>query len=284
MNAEVRRLEEEEHRLREKELDRETATVRAAALSREPQLPEVVTQKECLLAVGIGSFVWWPVWIGRYRDTVHAVSTSRTRRWDVYDFPKVPNDYTFQRLPWDYPTSKEEWKAWHCQNNIKYDAVHEIEPEEMGDDYEAVQSTIANYEGHNKEEAWSKYSVKLLPEERRLLVKKIIEKEDIDKYHHPTHTHKPSVKQELKSATIDRRVENIALSLDNRDKITELKGNLYFTKMSGLLELYNNDPMDYTPITRFQLRGSYEKRIWNRRDAKIDRLIEKMRLFAVSYG
>ena len=109
-------------------------------------------------------------------------------------------------------------------------------------------------------------------------VSRITEAINDEKAFHTTHTHNPSKKKELKSAAVDRRVENIALSLDNFDKITELKGDRYFTKMSGLLELYNNDPMNYTPITRFQLRDSYEKRIGSRREAKIDRLIEKMLL------
>ena len=91
-----------------------------------------------------------------------------------------------------------------------------------------------------------------------------------------THTHEPSLKQKLNSATIDRRVENIVFSLDNQDQITEIFGGKYFIKMSSILALYNEDPINYTPITRFQLRDSFEKRILSRREAKIDRLIEKM--------
>ena len=98
---------------------------------------------------------------------------------------------------------------------------------------------------------------------------------------HTTHIHKPSVKQELNSSKIDQRVESIVLSLDNRDKIAESIGGQYIIKIPKLLALYNNDLdnndlMNYTPITRFQLRESYNNRIWKRKDAKIDRLIENM--------
>lgn len=214
MNEEIREREKAEHLLRERELDRDTALFRVESLEKERQhwpwsgdWPQqdarmVVDTGDGLIVYG--AYSWWP------RGSVRQYGApTRSDERKLPDFPKISNDYVWSPLPWDYPTSKEDWLS-----------VHANEPRR---DY----------------------------------------------------NNDPDVKQKMQSATIDRRVDNIVLSVENYDPNVELFGGKYFINTSRILKLYNNEP-SYTPIDRFQLRRSLKERIEARYEAKIDRLIEKM--------
>lgn len=89
--------------------------------------------------------------------------------------------------------------------------------------------------------------------------------------------HAPKVKQSLRLAKTDQRVETILLSPENTDAITDSFRDFRQPRLSKLLALYNKDDLvNYDPITRGKLRESYEQRFKERKDAKIDKWIEKI--------
>ena len=92
------------------------------------------------------------------------------------------------------------------------------------------------------------------------------------------------VKQNLIFAKIDQRLDAILLSPENTDDITDSFVDFRQVRISKLLEVYNkdldndddNDWVNYDPITRGKLREAYENRFKARKDAKIDKWIEKI--------
>ena len=208
-----------------------------------------------------GAYSWWPrVSVIERQPGVPARSYVK----ELPEFPKISKDYVWQPMPWEPDSqTKDEWIASpSVSESVAFcpECGGFIRSDEHGEAICVACGLVGATPrlDYNGEKA------------------RIAEAISDEKAFHRTHTHKPSVKQNLNSAKVDRRVENIVLSLDDYDPAIEIFGGKYFIKMSKLLDRYNNAPAGYAPITRFQLRDSLEERIVDRSGAKIDRLIEKM--------
>jgi hypothetical protein len=83
-------------------------------MSKEKPLP---SQKQAgnpkgLVPFSAGSLRW-------FRPTDSDRETVRRRCCINLVSPNIPENYVWQALPWDYRTSKEDWKAWHIKNNVE---------------------------------------------------------------------------------------------------------------------------------------------------------------------